>query len=315
MQARPPGGEQTVAGGEEHRELAEADRLDHLDRRDLRVAAAMQPVVLLDDLDQMLQARGANPLARQSRLGRRDRQAGHAGAVLARRRERERAPAAADLEQVIVRARGRACRRCGGACGAARRRAARRVRRRRRTSTSSSRPASARTDRCRGRSGTGCSAARAAAPGGRRGGAVRSSPWPGAAAVPTAVSAFRNSSSISPGRSSEYHSPAWYDSPSPSLPRRASLWKRLSLTIVIRTGRPLPKLRTEPSGSSTSSSPPSRSRSARSRTRIAMRRSTVPRAAGTLRSRGCAAALTASPTRRPGRTAACDGTEPASRGA
>ena len=104
MQARPPAREQTIAGREEHGELAQADRLDHLDRRDLRVAAAMQPVVLLDDLDQMLEARRANPFARQLRLGGRDRQAGHAGAVLARRREGERAPAAADLEQVVVRA-------------------------------------------------------------------------------------------------------------------------------------------------------------------------------------------------------------------
>ena len=75
----------------------------------------------------------------------------------------EAAPAGADLQHVVGRAAGRACRRCGRAWPATPPRASCRGARRSRPSTSSSRRASARTGRCRGRSGRRCPRARAAA--------------------------------------------------------------------------------------------------------------------------------------------------------
>ena len=90
--------EQPVDRGEVGAELALADRLEHLDRRDLGVAAFVAPVVLFEDPD----VEPSRSLSRERRLFRGDRQAGHAAAVLGRGEAREAAPAAADLEHAIL---------------------------------------------------------------------------------------------------------------------------------------------------------------------------------------------------------------------
>ena len=94
--------EHPVDRREERAELAVADRLEHLDRRDLRVAAVVLAVVLLEDRHPVGEARGRDALACQLRLLGRDRQARHPAAGLLRRVDREAAPAAADLEHVVV---------------------------------------------------------------------------------------------------------------------------------------------------------------------------------------------------------------------
>ena len=99
-----PGGEQAVAGREEGRQLLLADRLEHLDRGDLREAALDRPVVLLQDLGSAGQAGRGDPLSGELRLRRRDGHSGHPRAVFAGGDEREAAPAAADLEDVVARA-------------------------------------------------------------------------------------------------------------------------------------------------------------------------------------------------------------------
>ncbi len=60
-------------------------------------------VVLLEDRDPVFEARGSGALAREPGLGARKGEARHACAVLAGGDERERAPAAADLEDAVAR--------------------------------------------------------------------------------------------------------------------------------------------------------------------------------------------------------------------
>ena len=93
--ARP---EHAVDRREERAVLPVADRLQHLDRGDLADAPVHLAVVLLANLD--VEAGRARP--RDPGLLGRDREAGDACAVLARRDPRKGAPAAADLEQVVV---------------------------------------------------------------------------------------------------------------------------------------------------------------------------------------------------------------------
>ena len=78
--------------------------LEHADRTHLVEAALARNVaiILQADLDPVLQAGGPDALAREFVLVGRQRHADHAGAVVARRVDRERAPAAADVEQVIA---------------------------------------------------------------------------------------------------------------------------------------------------------------------------------------------------------------------
>jgi hypothetical protein len=98
---RPPGAE-AVAGGEERPPEPFAHRLEHLDRGDLRVAPVQHAEVALDDVDAICEPGGLDACPRELRLRGRDRRGGHPGAVLAGSRQRERPPAAADLEHVIL---------------------------------------------------------------------------------------------------------------------------------------------------------------------------------------------------------------------
>ena len=101
--------EQLGAAREEGVEVLPADRLDHLDRDELRVAPAQVAVVLEQHLDAVVEPRLAHALGGHRVLLARQRRGGDAAAVLAGGVQRQRAPAGADLEQVVVRRRARAC--------------------------------------------------------------------------------------------------------------------------------------------------------------------------------------------------------------
>ncbi len=101
-QHQPVRREQLRAGAEEDVEVLPADRLDHLDRDELRVAPAQVAVVLDQHLDAVFEAGRAHALARHGVLLCRDRGGGHAAAVLPGGMDGERAPAAADLDEMVV---------------------------------------------------------------------------------------------------------------------------------------------------------------------------------------------------------------------
>ena len=99
LDARPAtGGEQPVDRLEVRRVLRVADRLEHLDRGDLRELPLDGAVVL----ERRTSTRRA--LARKRGLLLGERQPGDARAELVGGHAGERAPAAADLEHVVVRA-------------------------------------------------------------------------------------------------------------------------------------------------------------------------------------------------------------------
>ncbi len=79
-----------------------ADRLDHLDRDELVVAAAQVAVVLQQDLDAVAQPGRPHRRDRVLVLRARDRRRRDAAAVAAGGVEREAAPAGADLQHVVV---------------------------------------------------------------------------------------------------------------------------------------------------------------------------------------------------------------------
>ena len=103
MHATPSCFQEPVARFEERRELSFADRLQHLDRRELGVRAAMLSVVLFQDRDALREPGSSHPRARELGLFGRDRQTRHLRPVLTRGDEREGAPPAADLENSVVR--------------------------------------------------------------------------------------------------------------------------------------------------------------------------------------------------------------------
>ena len=94
--------EQPVAGGEERAVLLVADRLEYLDRGDLRETPLRLAVVLVADLDEALEPGLGDPPTGELVLLARDRQGGDSGATLGGRVKREAAPPAADLEQVVL---------------------------------------------------------------------------------------------------------------------------------------------------------------------------------------------------------------------
>jgi len=73
-------GQQVAAGAEERWKVAPADRLDHLDRDELVVAAAQQAVVLEQHGDTVLETRVAHALHGDGVLLPGDRGRGHAAA-------------------------------------------------------------------------------------------------------------------------------------------------------------------------------------------------------------------------------------------
>ncbi len=79
------------------------DRLDHLDRHELRVGALQVAVVLEQHRDPVLEARGADPVGGEVVLLLGDGGGGHPAAVARGRVHGHRSPARADLQQVIVR--------------------------------------------------------------------------------------------------------------------------------------------------------------------------------------------------------------------
>jgi hypothetical protein len=80
-----------------------ADRLDHLDRGELGVAAAQVAVVLEHDLHAAVEARLAHAPRGHRVLLARQRGGGHPAAVVARRVQCERSPAGPDLHEVVRR--------------------------------------------------------------------------------------------------------------------------------------------------------------------------------------------------------------------
>ena len=98
----PPGLSRSLQAAKEGVEVLVADRLDHLDRHQLVVLAAEVAVVVAQQRDAVLQARGVDALARPGVLFARDRGGGHAAAVVARGVQREAAPAGADLEHALA---------------------------------------------------------------------------------------------------------------------------------------------------------------------------------------------------------------------
>ena len=95
-------GQKAVDRAEVGRVLLEADRLEHLDRRDLGEGALQRAVVLEEDLHAVAETRGADALGGQRVLLVRDRHTGDAAARGGRGVDREAAPAAADLQHVVV---------------------------------------------------------------------------------------------------------------------------------------------------------------------------------------------------------------------
>src|SRR4029079_8233981 len=90
----PAGGAQPVEGREEGWVLRVADRLEHLDRGDLRELSLDRAVVLEADLDAVRKGSGGDVLARELELLLRERDAGDPRPVLACRHQCEAAPAA-----------------------------------------------------------------------------------------------------------------------------------------------------------------------------------------------------------------------------
>ena len=163
-------------------------------------------------------ARRAQPhdtLGRERVTGRARCQGGDAAAVFARGVDREAAPAAADLEHVVVRGRGRACRRSPGASPPELPRASSPAAPSTRTSRSWSRRASAGRGRCPGRNGHGSTsrARPASAPAGGRDAA----PGAGRAGAHGLRATARDCAREleERDRSSASQSPSTYDSPKP----------------------------------------------------------------------------------------------------
>ena len=103
QQHQPVGGEQLAAAAEEVVEVLPADRLDHLDRDQLVVAAAQVAVVLEQDRDPVARGRPrATRCGGQLVLLAGDRRRRHPAAVLAGGVDRQPAPAGADLQQVVL---------------------------------------------------------------------------------------------------------------------------------------------------------------------------------------------------------------------
>src|SRR5579884_4112401 len=84
-------------------EVVMADRLDHLDRDQLVVAAGEVAVVLAQHRDPVLEPGRAYARAGELVLLARDRRGGHVAAVAPRRVQGETAPAAAELDHAIAR--------------------------------------------------------------------------------------------------------------------------------------------------------------------------------------------------------------------
>ena len=154
---QPVGGEKAAAHREVGVEVLPADRLDHLDGHQLGEAAAEVAVVLEEHRDPVLETVPAHPLGGQPVLLGADRGGGDPAAVVLGGVHRQRAPAAADLHQVVRRARAAACGRAGRSWRSTRRAGWPARSRRCRSSTTWCRRASARTGRCRCRSAGRCS--------------------------------------------------------------------------------------------------------------------------------------------------------------
>ena len=122
-----------------------------------------------------------------------------------------------------------------------------------------------------------------------------------------AASALRSSSSNRPTRSSLSHSPAVYDSPSPTLPRVASRRKSGVSWISSETGRPL-----RSGDSFHPAASPRACRTGVARARVRAPRLRPGRAPTRARCGACrrlrSTVLTHAPSLVPGRTAACGGT-------
>ena len=95
-------GEQLRAAGEELVEVLPADRLDHLDRDELVVAATQVAVVLQQHRDSVLHAGIGDAPQRALALLARDRGRRHAAAVSRGGVGGEAAPAGADLQQMVL---------------------------------------------------------------------------------------------------------------------------------------------------------------------------------------------------------------------
>ena len=131
-----------------------ADVLDHADRGDRVERLARQlAIVHHAEVDAVFQPGLARPLARELRLRLGERDPGDVDAVLARGVERERAPAAADVEHALARLQRQLRADQLQLRLAAPPRASSRRATRSRTSTSSTRPGTARSTRWRGCSG------------------------------------------------------------------------------------------------------------------------------------------------------------------
>ncbi len=98
----PSGPSRRSTAREVHGQLAVPDGLQHLDRGDVREGALERAVVLQQDRDAVREPGVGHPLPRQVGLLLREGEAGHARAELARRVQREAAPAAADLQHVRI---------------------------------------------------------------------------------------------------------------------------------------------------------------------------------------------------------------------
>ena len=94
--------QQLRAAAEEDVEVLPPDRLDHLDRDELVVAAPEVAVVDAEDLDLALEPGGSHPRLGVLALLARDRRRRHPAAVARRRVHGEPAPPGADLEQMVV---------------------------------------------------------------------------------------------------------------------------------------------------------------------------------------------------------------------
>ena len=105
LEAHPTSGlEGRAARAEECLEVLRADRLEHLDRHDRVVGAGDVAIVAQLNVDAVLEAGGADPLAGEVVLLARDRDGGHAAAELTRGIDSEAAPSRPDLEHVLSRA-------------------------------------------------------------------------------------------------------------------------------------------------------------------------------------------------------------------
>ena len=103
LEAQPAArAQRAIARLEERREVLGADRLEHLDRDDGVVRALDVAVVAQLDVDEVVEAGLADARAGELVLLLRDRDRRHPAAQLARRVQREPAPARADLQDVLA---------------------------------------------------------------------------------------------------------------------------------------------------------------------------------------------------------------------